>query len=262
PGQVDQGAVAVAVVGGPLRPDGLDGAYVGVDEPQIAAAVAKKLAGVLDPPTRQEPGKGESRRASAGGYSRLERRSFTFDSIRSRTLRNSSSGSSLGSGMFQSSRRFARTSGQSSPHPIVTATSTSFPLNASSDFEACAERSYPFSAMNCTARGFTLPDGRLPAEWASTSLPPWRRANASAIWLRFEFSTQTNRIRFFGLGSLMIRTPHFRNRNTGPRGRTRRPRRLARVSGWCGGLASRDRQEPRPPGSGCRRSGARPTRRP
>ena len=54
-------------------------------------------------------------------------------------------------------------------------------VDASSDFEAWADRSYPFSAMNRTARGFTRPDGRLPAECASTRPPPCIRANASAI---------------------------------------------------------------------------------
>ena len=50
--------------------------------------------------------------------------------------------------------------------------------------------------MNSTARGLTFPDGRLPALNASTRPAPWMRANASAIWERFEFSTHTNRMRF------------------------------------------------------------------
>src|SRR5690349_10260516 len=51
--------------------------------------------------------------------------------------------------------------------------------------------------MNCTARGLMRPDGAEPALHASTASPPWRRAKASAIWLRLAFSTQTNRTRFF-----------------------------------------------------------------
>ena len=42
----------------------------------------------------------------------------------------------------------------------------------------------------------TRPDGREPALRASTPAPPKRRANASAIWLRLEFSTHTNSTRF------------------------------------------------------------------
>src|SRR5678815_1462103 len=50
--------------------------------------------------------------------------------------------------------------------------------------------------MKRTAFGFTTPEGREPALNASTSGPPSIRAKASAIWLRLEFSTQTNRTRF------------------------------------------------------------------
>src|ERR1019366_9324897 len=46
--------------------------------------------------------------------------------------------------------------------------------------------------MASMAFGFTRPDGREPALNDSTFPAPWMRANASAIWLRFEFSTQTN----------------------------------------------------------------------
>src|SRR5947199_3435640 len=49
--------------------------------------------------------------------------------------------------------------------------------------------------MKATARGLTTPEGREPALWASTPSPPWRRANASAIWLRLAFSTHTKRMR-------------------------------------------------------------------
>ena len=45
--------------------------------------------------------------------------------MRSRILRNSSGESSFGSGIFQSSRRRVRTSGHSSPQPIVIAASYS-----------------------------------------------------------------------------------------------------------------------------------------
>src|SRR5438270_5601047 len=50
--------------------------------------------------------------------------------------------------------------------------------------------------MAATARGLICPDGREPALTASTRPPPWRRAKASAIWLRLLFSTQTKRTRF------------------------------------------------------------------
>src|ERR1044071_8066420 len=49
--------------------------------------------------------------------------------------------------------------------------------------------------MNWTARGLPRPDGREPALKASTRSPPCRRANASAIWLRQEFSTHTKSTR-------------------------------------------------------------------
>src|SRR6478672_11937462 len=50
--------------------------------------------------------------------------------------------------------------------------------------------------MKRMAFGFTTPEGREPALNASTSAPPSMRANASAIWLRLAFSTQTNNTRF------------------------------------------------------------------
>src|SRR5205085_11872128 len=49
----------------------------------------------------------------------------------------------------------------------------------------------PFSAMNCTARGWTSPAGREPALAATTRPPPSVRAKPSAICDRQEFSTQT-----------------------------------------------------------------------
>ena len=48
-------------------------------------------------------------------------RAFTFASMRFLTARNASGGISRGSGICHSSRRFARTIGQASPQPIVTA---------------------------------------------------------------------------------------------------------------------------------------------
>ena len=50
--------------------------------------------------------------------------------------------------------------------------------------------------MNRIAFGLIRPDGFEPALSASTASPPWRRAKASAIWLRLEFSTHTNSTRF------------------------------------------------------------------
>src|SRR5688500_8754254 len=52
--------------------------------------------------------------------------------------------------------------------------------------------------MKRSAFGLITPEGREPALCASTPAPPWTRANASAIWLRLEFSTQTNNTRFIG----------------------------------------------------------------
>src|SRR4249919_1178320 len=52
--------------------------------------------------------------------------------------------------------------------------------------------------MKRTAFGLITPEGLEPALSASTALPPWMRAKASAIWLRLEFSTQTNSTRFIG----------------------------------------------------------------
>ena len=71
---------------------------------------------------------------------------------------------------------------------------------ASSDFDACVARSYPRSAMNRIALGLMRPDGADPALAASTDAPPCMRAKASAIWLRLEFSTQTNSTRFMVSG--------------------------------------------------------------
>src|SRR4051794_24525581 len=59
------------------------------------------------------------------------------------------------------------------------------------------------------AFGLTRPDGREPALYTSTLAPPWMRANACAIWLRQEFSTQTNRMRF-GEAEVAIRRPRIR----------------------------------------------------
>ena len=61
--------------------------------------------------------------------------------IRSRTWRYCSGGRSFGSGICHSSRRRAFTSGQASPHPIVTATSIARPSNASSGLDVCVVRS-------------------------------------------------------------------------------------------------------------------------
>src|SRR6185312_5395371 len=55
--------------------------------------------------------------------------------------------------------------------------------------------------MKRTAFGLILPAGAEPALSASTASPPWICAKASAIWLRLAFSTQTNRMRFTGMGS-------------------------------------------------------------
>src|SRR5690606_10071843 len=112
---------------------------------------------------------------------------------------------SFGSGSAQSSRRFAGTQGQLSPQPMVTTASNSpLPLpgtTSSSDFDAWVVRSYPSSAMKRIAFGLIRPDGREPALNASTSAPPCMRANASAIWLRLAFSTQTNNTRFIAASS-------------------------------------------------------------
>src|SRR3989344_7202087 len=50
--------------------------------------------------------------------------------------------------------------------------------------------------MASMAFGLTPPEGLEPALYASTCGPPSILANASAIWLRFEFSTHTNSTRF------------------------------------------------------------------
>src|SRR5690606_8950803 len=60
--------------------------------------------------------------------------------------------------------------------------------------------------MKRTARGLPRPEGREPALRASTPSPPWMRANASAIWLRFEFSTHTNSTRFLGPATISAAT--------------------------------------------------------
>jgi len=53
--------------------------------------------------------------------------------------------------------------------------------------------------MAATAYGLIIPEGREPALYTSTLLPPCMRANASAIWLRLEFSMQTNKILFIDI---------------------------------------------------------------
>src|SRR5690606_24044683 len=68
--------------------------------------------------------------------------------------------------------------------------------------------------MKRTARGLTRPEGREPALSASTPSPPWMRANASAIWLRFEFSTHTKSTRF--LAPTTISAATRLRRATGP----------------------------------------------
>src|SRR5690606_30350347 len=50
------------------------------------------------------------------------------------------------------------------------------------------------------------PEGREPALSASTPSPPWMRANASAIWLRFEFSTHTKSTRFLAPATISAAT--------------------------------------------------------
>src|SRR5690349_9110456 len=64
--------------------------------------------------------------------------------------------------------------------------------------------------MNSTARGLMRPEGAEPALDASTASPPCMRANASAIWLRFAFSTHTNRTRFFMLDVRSSTAPRAR----------------------------------------------------
>src|SRR5262245_53061881 len=59
--------------------------------------------------------------------------------------------------------------------------------------------------MASTALGLIRPDGREPALKARTRWPPWMWAKASAIWLRFEFSTQTKRMR--GWVEVIVRAP-------------------------------------------------------
>src|SRR5688572_27552675 len=57
--------------------------------------------------------------------------------------------------------------------------------------------------MKRVALGLTWPEGLEPALSASTLSPPWIWAKASAIWLRFEFSTQTNSTRFLAVMGLV-----------------------------------------------------------
>jgi len=52
--------------------------------------------------------------------------------------------------------------------------------------------------MAWMALGFTTPDGDEPALEASRTCRPWIFVNASAIWLRLEFSVHTNRTLFIG----------------------------------------------------------------
>jgi|GEM_PF-2235410 len=65
------------------------------------------------------------------------------------------------------------------------------------------------------ALGLTTPDGRDPALYASIDAPPSIRANASAIWLRLEFSTQTNSTRF----TLLMWTPEAEKNSNPPHAR-------------------------------------------
>src|ERR1700680_17391 len=58
-------------------------------------------------------------------HSSVLSRVLTLLPMRSRMARNSSGGNAFGSGMSQSSRRFARTNGQASPQPIVATKSNS-----------------------------------------------------------------------------------------------------------------------------------------
>src|SRR5678815_28898 len=55
--------------------------------------------------------------------------------------------------------------------------------------------SYPRSAIAATARGLTRVAGRDPALSAISNPAPCMRAKPSAIWLRLEFSRQTNSTR-------------------------------------------------------------------
>src|SRR6185503_9955272 len=64
-----------------------------------------------------EAGDGEPPRCRAHGESSAIK-DLTWASIRSRTLRNSSGGRCLGSGICQSIRRLARSDGQASPQPM------------------------------------------------------------------------------------------------------------------------------------------------
>src|SRR3990167_9414696 len=56
--------------------------------------------------------------------------------------------------------------------------------------------------MKRMAFGLICPEGFEPALSASTASPPWMCAKASAIWLRLEFSTQTNNTRFMEISSV------------------------------------------------------------
>jgi hypothetical protein len=86
---------------------------------------------------------GTASRSGSRALYRVSISCLTFASIKFRTPRNWSGVISLGSGICQSTRCFARTSGHSSPQPIVTAKSTSLPLKSSSPFGSVA-RILPF----------------------------------------------------------------------------------------------------------------------
>src|SRR5574337_1118367 len=75
--------------------------------------------------------------------------------------------------------------------------------------------------MAAMALGLITPDGCEPALYASTALPPSMRANASAIWLRFEFSTHTNRTRL--TNSLTSSPPPHCTNSNSSHGCTYRP---------------------------------------
>ena len=104
------------------------------------------------------------------------------------------SGSSLrsGSGIAQLIRGARpRNSGQdSSAHSVITR-STDAGSMVSTCLLRSGEGSIPSSANAAMANGFTR-DGALPADCTRTASPNWRRARASAIWLRAELATQRN----------------------------------------------------------------------
>ena len=90
-------------------------------------------------------------------------RCLTLVSMRSRISRNFSGGTDFGSGMSQSSFCLAATAGQESPQPMVTTAANSIRGISSRDWERWPVRSYPNSAMDWIAAGWTLPEGRDPA---------------------------------------------------------------------------------------------------